>query len=364
MAACRRLNGAIIDGMGGNPHSNDASDKPTRLFVSYVVQLVFRFALLIAAVWLFATDSHALEPSRTFGVADGFDFVDFVFIALGVDFLTKFFARARISSGSLKQYRMYHIPTAVTFRGGREALHAQFREIAELGRRLAADGATAVQETYSGLLAHGGSIASFTRRLLNSVDFLNVFSFDERDLAVDRSIRVVLYRDRLHEIVPVVVFWVAFNAIVAGILAYSDALNEQTALLWSLGYFLSDMVCVVLWCPLQLLLMRNRCCTTCQIFNWDAIMVATPLVFVGGWFGWVLVALAVVILVRWELAAIRHPERFDERTNARLTCVQCVDKLCRLRKPLSGASGVRSLEVLDAASADREQMPRAAKRVS
>lgn len=334
---------AIIDAMERNPHTTDDSGKPTRLFVSYVVQLVFRLALLGVAVWLFATDPHALEPSRTFGVAEGFNFVDFVFIALAADFLTKFFVHAHISSGSLKQYRMYHIPTPVTFRGGREALRAQFGEIAELGRRLAADGVTAIQETYDGLVARGGSIASFVRRLLNSIDFLNVFSFDEKDLAVDRSIRAVLYRDRLREIVPVIVFWVAFNAAAAGLLAYLGLLNERTALLWSLGYFLFDMVCVVLWCPLQLLLMRNRCCTTCQIFNWDAIMVATPLVFVGGWLGWVLVGMAVVILVRWELAAVRHPERFDERTNARLSCAQCADKLCRLRKPL--ASTLAALEV-------------------
>ena len=339
--------------MERNSHATDDRGKPTRLFVSYVVQLMFRLVLLGVAVWLFAVDPHALEPSRAFGVAEGLNFVDFVSIALVADFLTKFFVHARISSGSLKQYRMYHIPTPVTFRGGREALRMQFDEIAELGRRLAADGATAIQETYDGLVARGGSIASFVRRLLNSIDFLNVFSFDEKDLAVDRSIRAVLYRDRLREIVPVIVFWVAFNAAVAGIMVYLGVLNERTALLWSLGYFLFDMVCVVLWCPLQLLLMHNRCCTTCQIFNWDAVMVATPLVLMGGWFGWVLVGMAVVILVRWELAAVRHPERFDERTNARLSCVQCTDKLCRLRKPL--ASTLAALEVPEPSGAGREK---------
>lgn len=337
--------------MGTGSHTdaarNDAKrDRPTRLFVSYVVQLVLRLALIGAAVWLFAVRPEALDASRLFGVPGGFNFVDLVFVALVADFLTKFFVHAHISSGSLKQYRLYHIPTAMTFRGGREALRAQFQEIADLGRKLAADGATALQETYDGLVARGGSIASFVRRLLNSIDFLNVFSFDEKDLAVDRSIRAVLYRDRLREVVPVIVFWVAFNALAAGVMAALGVLNERTALLWSLGYFVFDMICVVLWCPLQLLLMHNRCCTTCQIFNWDAIMVATPLVFVGGWFGWILVALAAVILVRWELAAVRHPERFDQRTNARLTCAQCADKLCYLRKPLvrdkgTGAPGTQ-----------------------
>ena len=41
--------------------------------------------------------------------------------------------------------------------------------------------------------------------------------------------------------------------------------------------------------------------------------------------------LALVVLVRWEVAAFRHPERFDESTNARLSCAQCTEQLCRIR---------------------------------
>lgn len=168
---------------------------------------------------------------------------------------------------------------------------------------------------------------------LNFVDFLHAFSFKVDHLTVDQQIRAILYRDRAREVVPVIIFWVAENALVAMLLLHMGWLNQQTALLWCLFCFVFDMVCVVLWCPLQLILMRNRCCTTCQIFNWDAIMVATPLLFVGGWFGWLLIALASAVLVRWELAALRHPERFDERTNARLSCAQCDDKLYYLRGP-------------------------------
>ncbi|WP_294438634.1 hypothetical protein [uncultured Slackia sp.] len=65
--------------------------------------------------------------------------------------------------------------------------------------------------------------------------------------------------------------------------------------------------------------------------------------------------MALVILVRWELAAIRHPERFDERTNARLTCAQCEDKLCYLRKPLAAKVPRADLRELLAADEDRER---------
>ena len=51
----------------------------------------------------------------------------------------------------------------------------------------------------------------------------------------------------------------------------------------------------------------------------------------------------------------RHPERFDERTNARLTCAQCEDKLCYLRKPLAAKVPRADLRELLAADEDRER---------
>jgi hypothetical protein len=77
--------------------------------------------------------------------------------------------------------------------------------------------------------------------------------------------------------------------------------------------------------------MRNRCCATCQIFNWDGIMAATPLLFVGGWFGWSIIAIALIVLVRWEVTAFQHPERFSESTNSRLSCARCAERLCHIR---------------------------------
>ena len=64
-------------------------------------------------------------------------------------------------------------------------------------------------------------------------------------------------------------------------------------------------------------------------------MTVTPLIMVGCWFSWLLVFFSLVVLIRWELAFVRHPERFDERTNASLQCANCSDKLCYLRKPLT-----------------------------
>ena len=64
-------------------------------------------------------------------------------------------------------------------------------------------------------------------------------------------------------------------------------------------------------------------------------MTVTPLLPVFCWFSELLIIGALVVIVRWELAFVRHPERFDERTNASLQCANCRDKLCYLRKPLT-----------------------------
>ena len=326
---------------------------PTRMFWKYVLNLAFRLVLFVAVLVMFIRDPEVLDVNARFGPAEGFNLVDFIFIAFALDFLTKLFQRAKLSMGSLKQFRRYHIPTANTFTGGRPALFARLRELyaehdnnvraaamAQLESARAAAGQTientrvALGNTLDALDETRETFAAQTRRLLNNVDFLNVLNFDEKDLRVPESQRITLRMDRAREIIPAMLFWIIFNGVIALVLGLTGNLTPQVVVLWSTFFFLSDMICVVVWCPIQLLLMHNRCCTTCQIFNWDAIMVATPLFFVGGWFGWPLVILALVVLFRWELAALTYPERFDERTNARLRCVNCIDKLCYLRPPL------------------------------
>lgn len=309
-----------------------ASEKPTPLFVHYVVQLVARTLVLAIAVWLFAVEPTQLDITSRFGLAHGIDFVDVAFVLLTLDLLSKLRPRANIAMGSRKQYGEYHAPTPRLFPGG-------LRELRERAQQLVAQAPARLQEAIRGTqqavqeTAHG--VVAAGRQLVYTVDVLRVLPWPEEDLTADELLRESIRRHRMREIVPVIIFWVVFNVAVGLVLERFDVLNERTVLLWTLFYFVFDMVSVVLWCPLQLALMRNRCCTTCQIFNWDGIMTATPLFVVGGWFGWPLIAMSLFVLLRWELAFVRHPERFDERTNASLSCANCQDKLCYLRKPLT-----------------------------
>ena len=112
-----------------------------------------------------------------------------------------------------------------------------------------------------------------------------------------------------------------------GVLYYSGILNAAGLFLISTLFYVCDLICVLFWCPFRLLL-KNRCCTTCRIFNWDHLMMFTPMLFVCGFYAYSLIALSLVVWVAWELSVVLHPERFWFMSNETLRCENCTDKLC------------------------------------
>lgn len=113
-----------------------------------------------------------------------------------------------------------------------------------------------------------------------------------------------------------------------GVLHAKNVLSDL-ALLWvSTFFYVCDLICVLFWCPFRHFIMKNRCCTTCRIFNWDHLMMFSPLIFVNSFFGRSLVLLSVVVFLAWEWTAFRHPERFCEGTNQALKCSECTELLC------------------------------------
>ena len=125
----------------------------------------------------------------------------------------------------------------------------------------------------------------------------------------------------------VAAIWIAFNC-VFGFLYWKGILDTGFMYLLCLFYSVCDMICILFFCPFQSWFMKNRCCTTCRIFNWDHMMMFSPLVFVPGFFTWSLCAGAVIVLVIWEISFALHPERFYEGTNEALKCCNCTDRLC------------------------------------
>lgn len=124
----------------------------------------------------------------------------------------------------------------------------------------------------------------------------------------------------------VLLLWAALIAVIGG-LYFGGVLTRQMLLMISVVFYVCDLICVLIWCPFRLM-MKTRCCTTCRIFNWDHLMMFSPLIFVGGFFSVSLVLLSIAVWAVWEGCIFFYPERFWEFSNAALTCANCTDKLC------------------------------------
>lgn len=127
--------------------------------------------------------------------------------------------------------------------------------------------------------------------------------------------------------------WFALNGLI-GVLYYVGLIDAGILLLISLAYSVCDMICILFFCPFQTWFMKNRCCTTCRIYNWDFAMMFTPLIFVKNVYAWSLVALSLALLIKWEVLLKMHPERFLDQTNLSLQCAMCEEKLCQHKTQL------------------------------
>lgn len=136
----------------------------------------------------------------------------------------------------------------------------------------------------------------------------------------------------------IALLWLGGNGIFGG-LHLAGILDQGFMLLLCSLYSILDMVCILFYCPFQVWFMKNRCCTVCRIYNWDYPMMCTPLLFVPRLWSWSLAALALGVLIHWEVARLRHPERFSEETNAYLQCQNCPEKLCTRRRKVEALVG-------------------------
>ena len=133
----------------------------------------------------------------------------------------------------------------------------------------------------------------------------------------------------------VAVIWLALNAVI-GTLYYCGIIDRAILILIAIFYSVCDIICILFFCPFQTWFMKNRCCATCRIYNWDFAMMFTPLVFIPSWYTYSLLGCALLLLFRWELTYRLHPERFSTATNACLDCSRCEEKLCSHKTQLRG----------------------------
>ncbi len=104
--------------------------------------------------------------------------------------------------------------------------------------------------------------------------------------------------------------------------------------LWMLVvfFFCSDMLCIMVFCPFQTFIMKNKCCVNCRIFDWGHFMMFSPTIFMKGFFSWSLFFTACVVLLKWEFTYSAYPERFWSGSNETLDCAKCNDRICKIKK--------------------------------
>ena len=163
------------------------------------------------------------------------------------------------------------------------------------------------------------------------------------------AINKILDKDKLKSYIintnkaagKVMLLWVSFIALIS-MLKICKILDNKHLFLISVAFYVCDLICVLVWCPFRLML-GNKCCTTCRIFNWDHLMMFTPMLLVGSFFSISLLLISIIDFVAWEVAIYLYPERFWENSNMALKCSECTDKLCtqychKLRRKVETAS--------------------------
>jgi hypothetical protein len=287
IASCRHKNQTAELMM--NYSENKSSGKNylrnlSRVFSAYVVELAFKSALLAAGLGAYFWAPDKLNVNTQFGLGAGVSLINIMWILVFLSMIQKFSPQAVTSIGSRKQFKeLFHLPPVEKFLG---------KDLAQLSD--------------------------------------DVFSTDFFKGSKNYGILLEEKRELNKGALLVLLAWGILNLFI-GALYFTDVIDQNMLVLVSMFYFLSDMICVLIYCPFQKLFMKNRCCVTCRIFNWDSIMLCTPLLFIPSWFSYTLCALALILLVRWEIVFNRHPERFSERFNLSLRCAGCREKLCRMK---------------------------------
>ena len=154
--------------------------------------------------------------------------------------------------------------------------------------------------------------------------FKNRYKASDKPISLEKIKNYIVKTTKSAYIVMII--WTVLTLII-GLLYYFNVINKTGMFMISIFFYMCDLICVLVWCPFRLT-MKNKCCTTCRIFNWDHLMMFSPLIFIGGFYSISLVVMSVLAWLVWELCVMIYPERFWEITNESLRCAKCTDKLC------------------------------------
>lgn len=115
---------------------------------------------------------------------------------------------------------------------------------------------------------------------------------------------------------------------------YFSWFNRGIIYLLFFGINLGDYFCILIWCPFRELFLKNTCCNTCRISNWDRLMKVSILLIIPNFYTLTINVIALVIFLYWEYQHQFHTERFYRVSNKRLLCSSCNIKTCKTKKGL------------------------------
>ncbi len=146
--------------------------------------------------------------------------------------------------------------------------------------------------------------------------------------------------------------WLSADGAVVGLYLLS-VIDAGIVVLYCLFLSVIDVICILFFCPFQTFIMKNKCCAGCRIYNWDYIMMFTPLFFIQSFFTVSIAVLSLALFLVWEIIYRLHPERFSESTNSSLNCRNCKEKLCAHKTQLRKFLKRRGIKLKDISEKDK-----------
>jgi len=93
----------------------------------------------------------------------------------------------------------------------------------------------------------------------------------------------------------------------------------------------SDYFCILIWCPFRVIFLKNKCCNTCRISNWDRLMKFALLLFIPNFYTITIFIMGLIVFIVWEVRFTQNPEYFYTISNETLRCSGC-DTSCKIKK--------------------------------
>lgn len=132
--------------------------------------------------------------------------------------------------------------------------------------------------------------------------------------------------------------WIFGNAVI-GILYYCKLFGKSELLLITGFYFISDYICILIFCPFQTFGQKSRCCINCRIYDWGHFFMFTPMLLIDTFYSRSLFFMGAAVIIRWEIIWTNHPERFWYGSNQTLSCCNCRDKTCQIKRQIKKSAG-------------------------